>query len=575
MNGNLTRHKEKSFLEIFSSYLSTSFREFIYKTPFYKQRLKGKHPLKLIRSPEDPFIGNPAIGAGVIEDKVCFSGHLIEKAEDQIWTKVNSSPALFLKEMHGFSWLPHLATLADKKRATKRAEGLTRLWLDKNYKWSLPSWRPDLIGQRIINWTFHAPLILSSSDMVYRSRVLNSLARQSRHLYNASNTAPSGLPRIEALIGLSISGVLVPDGEKRLQKGLTLLKVELENFILADGGCVTRNPRDCLTVLKFIIYLKSCLIDDDKDCPEWLQNTADKIVPFLKCLQHIDKSFASFEGAFPNDAQDIKTIFQLSNAKGKAIENASLTGFIRTKAKNSLLIMDVGTPPNNSFSSNSHAGCLSFEFSDDKDRIVTNMGGTVLGFGGDDANLNHYSRHTGAHSTLCFRGEDIIPVSTNGFLKKEVFSTQFQKKTNDDGIWIDATHNGYEKRFGAVHSRSLFLDNDGNDLRGEDKLTIHPRKIFGFLGRGDEDNIGLHFILHPKVSASPTQDGKAIILRLAHGHGWLFRAKGGEVRLEDAIHCEKAGNSIKTLRIVVETTAPKTNSAKINWQFKKLEKNTL
>ena len=35
---------------------------------------------------------------------------------------------------------------------------------------------------RVLFWTAHAPLILSSTDLIYRSKVLNTLARGGRHL---------------------------------------------------------------------------------------------------------------------------------------------------------------------------------------------------------------------------------------------------------------------------------------------------------------------------------------------------------------------------------------------------------
>ncbi|MGY8985104.1 MAG: heparinase II/III family protein [Sphingomonadales bacterium] len=571
MNGKLTRQTDISFLRALFKSLGKTLREIGFSSPLYNQRLKGKHPLKLMLSPNDPFVGNSSIGADVIEDKLNFSGHILEKTGEGVWEKMGPAPSGFITQMQCFKWLAHLATLADKKRATKRAEDLTRLWLNKNYNWSLPAWRPEFIGRRIINWALHAPLILSSSDMVYRSKVLNSLARQSRHLFNSYDLSPRGLPRIEALTGLALSSILMPDGDKRLQRGLKNLKNELGLFILADGGAITRNVTDSIEVLNLLIYLRTFLIDDNRECPDWVQTTADKIVPFIRCLQHNNQSLASFEGAFSDNISNLNETINLSGAKGGAIENASLSGFIRGEAQNTLFIFDVGPPAKPSFSKNSHAGCLSFELSDGKDLIVTNMGGTNEGYGGDNANLNHYARHTGAHSTLCYKGENIVSISENGFLKNNIFYTKFKKNKNEDGIWINASHNGYQKTFGAIHTRALFLNKEGTDFRGEDELKIYPRKFLGFLGWGNEKNINLHFILHPKVSASLTQDGKAIIIRLAHGHGWVFRATGGEVKLEDALHSEKPSVRSKTLRIVVETSVSESNYSKINWQFKKVK----
>jgi len=56
-------------------------------------------------------------------------------------------------------------------------------------------WRADLAARRILFWMAYAPLILSSSDLVYRSAVLNGIARAARHLDRSADKAPLGLPR--------------------------------------------------------------------------------------------------------------------------------------------------------------------------------------------------------------------------------------------------------------------------------------------------------------------------------------------------------------------------------------------
>ncbi|MEB3090126.1 hypothetical protein VJI93_09120, partial [Parvimonas sp. M20] len=74
------------------------------------------------------------------------------------------------------------------------AEYLMGRWLDAFAETvDATAWRPDLWGRRILFWTAHAPLILSSTDLVYRSRVLNTLARGARHLDRGADKAPAGV----------------------------------------------------------------------------------------------------------------------------------------------------------------------------------------------------------------------------------------------------------------------------------------------------------------------------------------------------------------------------------------------
>ncbi len=86
---------------------------------------------------------------------------------------------------------------------------------------SEPAWRADLWGRRILFWAAYAPYILSSRDMVYRSLVLNTLARGARHLDKAADKAPPGLPRIAAWAGVIAAALVVQGGPARLSRGET------------------------------------------------------------------------------------------------------------------------------------------------------------------------------------------------------------------------------------------------------------------------------------------------------------------------------------------------------------------
>ena len=109
----------------------------------------------------------------------------------------------FAEYLHSFAWLRDLSSVATRAQATPIAEDLMRRWLDAHAdKVTEPAWRADLWGRRILFWTAHAPLILSSTDLVYRSRVLNTLARGARHIDRGAEKMAPGAPRIAAMCGV-------------------------------------------------------------------------------------------------------------------------------------------------------------------------------------------------------------------------------------------------------------------------------------------------------------------------------------------------------------------------------------
>src|SRR3546814_88105 len=99
--------------------------------------------------------------------------------------------AAFLDYVHRFAWLRDLSSVAPRAQAAPIAENLMRRWLHAHADTIAdPAWRPDLCARRLQFWAAHAPLILSSTDLIYRSRVLNTLARGARHIDRVADKQP-------------------------------------------------------------------------------------------------------------------------------------------------------------------------------------------------------------------------------------------------------------------------------------------------------------------------------------------------------------------------------------------------
>src|SRR6201986_5609833 len=100
--------------------------------------------------------------------------------------------------------------------------------------------------------------------------------------------------------------------------------------------------------------------------------------------------------------------------------------------------------------------------------------------------------------------------------------------------WAGGIYDGFKKTPGLTHARQLFLAADGEDLRGEDRLT----------GRAGQ-SFAIRFHLHPNVQASLTQDGNAVLLRLPGGIGWRLRTQGAVLSIAESIYLG-SGSTRKT-----------------------------
>lgn len=580
MDDRLVRPKSESFAERSWRSVMERLSAIGYGTPLYSVRLKGRFPLKLLASPDDPWGGDAGTGADILESGFAHAGHHLTARPGDLWEKANDAPASFTSWLQGYSWLRDLAAKRESggKQVAKKtgllAEKIVSAWLERYGGWHAVAWRPDILGERLMMWILHAPLIFSSSDMVYRSAVLNSLVRQSRHLGRSIAFTADGPGRITAAVGLIMSGLLIAGGERRAKRGFVVLRRTLEKQVLPDGGPLSRNPADAVRIARDLVILKNACAVISATLPEWVQGALDRLIPFIRALSHKDHRLAQFNGAFADDCPNVEDLTEKSGAHGKAITNASHTGYQRLKRWRTLVLVDAGPPPARALRTGHHAGTGSLEFSDGKDRIVVNMGGSDAGYGGDPGGLLELSRTSAAHSTLVIDNTNSSELKPRGRIGRGPVIVSVERRESDDGQWLEVSHDGYAARWGITHRRRLFLASSGEDLRGEDMVLAKPLGVKRALAGHWPKQADIRFHLHPRISASPTQDGSAIILRLPHGHGWLFRCKGAVPTLADSLYLEGPGVPVKTQQIVLSTQidAPVGESETIiNWSFRRLD----
>ena len=100
------------------------------------------------------------------------------------------------------------------------------------------------------------PLILSSADLIYRSRVLNALARGSRHIDRGADKVSPGAPRIAAACGVVTAGLLIAGGDIRRGATEVALAKAIGLSISEDGGNVARSPAAQVDILMLLTALR-------------------------------------------------------------------------------------------------------------------------------------------------------------------------------------------------------------------------------------------------------------------------------------------------------------------------------
>ena len=232
--------------------------------------------------------------------------------------------------------------------------------------------------------------------------------------------------------------------------------------------------------------------------------------------------------------------------------SAPQSGFQRLQAGQSLVLVDTGKPPPHGFDGEAHAGTLSFELSHGRERIIVNCGG----YRGDKAAWRRVARSSAAHSVLVVRDTNSTEIRADGSLGRGPNSVRCERAEEGGHQWIAAAHDGYRPRFGVTYARELYLAADGEDLRGEDKLTGRSGAPFA-----------VRFHLHPTVEASLIEDGGGARLRLASGAVWRLRAAGADMGLGESIYLG-TGELQKNQQIVLSgTTGP--SGATVRWAIRR------
>jgi len=541
--------------------MSDMFDRLTWRTPLHTMRLKGRHPLKLIAVPDDPLLGDVTRGEALLGGRIAFRGDS-RAIEGLDFRDLAVAPA-FAEYLHGFAWLRDLSTVATRVQGSPIAEDLMSRWIAAHGEKVVGiAWRPDLWGRRILFWTCHAPLILSSGDLVYRSKVLNALARGARHLDRGAEKTAPGPARVAAWCGVVAAGLLIPGGDPRRAFGEAGLVRALHASLFDDGGVVSRSPVALLDIVALLTMLRETYAARRLDLPEPVQAALAKMVPALLGTCHADRGLASWQGGGPVSGERVAQVITASGVRTRPLRQARDWGYQRLSAGAAVLIVDAAPPPVARVVEGGCASTLAFELSDGPARIVVNCGGARAASARLPDTLVEGLRSTAAHSTLTIADSNSTAIHADGTLGRGVAEVELSRQESDVASRIEASHDGYVRRHGFVHRRQLLLTGDGRELRGEDSLLPQGRR------RRGATPFAIRFHLGQGVEASPTADGLAAVLRLPGGALWQFRARADAFAIEDSLWIDPDGRPIATQQLVI-TGLAEAGGASVSWALKR------
>ena len=172
-------------------------------------------------------------------------------------------------------------------------------------------------------------------------------------------------------------------------------------------------------------------------------------------------------------------------------------------------------------------------------------------------------RTTAAHSTLTLSDSNSTSVHADGSLGKGVDEVELDRQEAEIGSRIEASHDGYARRYGFVHRRSMTIGPDGREIRGDDVLVPAEARR-----KGQAATFAVRFHLGPDVEVSPTADGNGALLRISEGALWQFRSHGGALVIDDSLWVDGNGRIRATQQLVISGEVP-AGGASVSWAFRR------
>ncbi len=487
------------------------------------RRTMAKMPtLRMSRIPDGPMLpvrdlwpGDPARGAQLLKGELEVGGAVLP-LRPGAWGNAATSPVL-LGAAHGFTWLRDLRALGTDA-ARGRARALVADWIGAPA--DPITRRPDVAGARLAAWLGHYDFFAASADDAFRQRMMTRLVGDARALASDLPAEELDARALTALKGLIAAAVALPDQASFLTRALRFLPQEIARQVLPDGCHAERSPVAQLIALQDLVEIRSLLQAAQAQPPAALASAIERMAPALRAMRHGDGGLALFNGSKEESSSLIELVLAQAGRMGRSPVSLTEGGFQRLQAGRTVVLADCGRPPPPGVDRLSHAGTLSIEVSIGRERLIVNCGAApAAGPQWRDA-----TRATAAHSTLVIADTNSSELKGPG-IGRQPERVEAQRQEANGAHWLEASHDGYRKPFGALHRRRLYLAESGEDIRGEDAIESPEPQPYT-----------LRFHLHPSVNANLQQDGEAVLLRLPSGAGWRLRAEGARITLEESIY---------------------------------------
>jgi uncharacterized heparinase superfamily protein len=526
-------------------------REKKFKSSNYNVSLGGIQPHRIYES-SNIFLIQDLIN----HDPIILNS--VRKFTTNLW-KITNLEENKIKKLHNFCWLPALNIKTEKELGCL----IIDQWINNFSNYNEKYWTLDVVTMRLIYWISSYEIIFKNSDLIFRSKVINNIVKQTKHLFKNISLVSSGVDKIKSLAALILVGNSFEQYEEYTQYGLKNLEDELGSFINKDGFVKSKNPEDLFWALYFLVLIKEWLTLSRKQTPAFINIYINSLGICFKFLRFSNGDLPLFNGA---NHINTEKFYEFLESRGYEFENMEniFCGYAKIKSKKIELFIDANNPSSILHSRNYQAGPLSFELASNGIKFICNSGsGKNLG-----EELSYLSSSTAAHSTVTINDTSSCIFQKNALIRKyfgnsliekhNIFKTEF--KNDKEFILCIIAHDGYEKRFKILHERQITLFKSKNHIEGIDSLKCKSLENKNL-------TFSVRFHIHPDIRITKTM-GNDILLSSSEGEGWIFRSPQIPTKIEKNLYFGNPDNIKESSFILLEGNIENENT-NIIWHLEK------
>ncbi|WP_414464454.1 heparinase II/III family protein [Hyphomicrobium sp. DY-1] len=522
-------------------------------SPFLRWRYAGNGADQILIVPQELRAADPSFWTEVSHGYFGLAAEIADLKGASVF-RITPPSVAWERELHGFGWLRHLAATEEDEAAAASRE-LVLEWIALKRISHGVAYEPEVVARRLISWISQANMLLEDLDARAYTQIMSSIGQQIGALRTTWRNAPDGVPRMVCLIALVLTGLAVSGHDKQLKDAEAALIVELKRQILDDGGHISRSASVLEDVVLDLLPLGQCFGSRALVAPDEINAAVRKSLRFLRFMRLGDGMLARFNGVSTGSPAALATVLgYASDGDFDIMPVARASGYARLDRGTTIVMTDVGSPPPLELSTEAQAGALSFEMTSRQYLIFANGGFP----GPADHDWDSVARATASHNTLC-----LTETSSSRLIRHEQLESMvaglpirgpdtvsFEFHDGPTQAEINATHDGYLKRFGLIHGRRLALAPKGDKLEGVD--TLEPPK--GTLRLKQDLPYAIHFHLHPDCRCQSAGHGQCR-LTLPDGEVWIFAAdETAQMSIEESLYFVDSAGPRPSLQIVLRGT---------------------